>query len=83
MTSKPNIILSSLDLQRLQALLDSLPITAFPGKADLQAELDRADVVEPKDVPPSVVRIGTMQPGVEGAEAWTFAPRSSLWSRSR
>jgi regulator of nucleoside diphosphate kinase len=51
MTSKPSIIVSSLDLQRLQALLDSLPMTALPGKADLQAERDRAEVVEPKDVP--------------------------------
>jgi regulator of nucleoside diphosphate kinase len=59
MTSKPPLIVSSLDLQRLQALLDSLPVTAFPGKADLQAELDRADVVEPKDVPPSVVTMNS------------------------
>ena len=59
MTSKPNIVVSSLDLQRLQALLDSLPTTAFPGKADLQAELDRADIVEPKDVPPSVVTMNS------------------------
>jgi regulator of nucleoside diphosphate kinase len=59
MTSKPNIVVSSLDLQRLQALLDSLPATAFPGKADLQAELDRAEVVEPKDVPPSVVTMNS------------------------
>jgi len=59
MTSKPNIVVSSLDLQRLQALLDSLPRTAFPGKADLQAELDRADIVEPEDVPPSVVTMNS------------------------
>ena len=59
MTSKPNIIVSSLDLERLQALLDSLPTAAFAGKADLQAELDRAEVVEPKDVPPSVVTMNS------------------------
>lgn len=59
MTGKPHIIVSSLDLQRLQTLLDSLPATAFPGKADLQAELDRADVVDPKDVPPSVVTMNS------------------------
>lgn len=29
MTSKPNIVVSSLDLQRLQALLDSLPTMAL------------------------------------------------------
>lgn len=59
MTTKPPITVSSLDLERLQALLDSLPASAFPGKADLQAELDRADVVEPKDVPPSVVTMNS------------------------
>jgi regulator of nucleoside diphosphate kinase len=40
-------------------LLDSLPASAFPGKADLQAELDRADVVEPRDVPPSIVTMNS------------------------
>ena len=59
MTCKPNIIMSSLDLQRLQALLDSLPTTVFPGKAELQVELDRAEVVEPKEMPPSVVTMNS------------------------
>jgi regulator of nucleoside diphosphate kinase len=59
MKSKPSIVVSSLDQQRLQALLDSLPASAFPGKADLQAELDRADVVEPRDVPPSIVTMNS------------------------
>jgi regulator of nucleoside diphosphate kinase len=56
---KPKIVVSSLDLERLQTLLDALPATAFPGKADLQAELDRAEIVEPGEIPPSVVTMNS------------------------
>ena len=55
MERKPHIILSSLDLERIEALLDKQP--AFPGREALEAELDRADVLEPKEMPPNV---GTM-----------------------
>jgi regulator of nucleoside diphosphate kinase len=51
--------LTSQDLDRLEALLEALPATAFPGKAELLAELDRADVVEPQDVPPDVVTMNS------------------------
>jgi len=56
---RPNIILSSQDLDRLEALLDSLPATAFPGKAELLTELDRAEVVEPQEIPPDVVTMNS------------------------
>lgn len=56
---KPNIVVSSRDLDRLEALLDSLPDNAFPGKSSLQAELDRADIVEPEEIPPSVVTMNS------------------------
>jgi regulator of nucleoside diphosphate kinase len=59
MERKPNIIVSSTDLERLEDLLDSLPAEAFPGKADLQAELERAEVVDPQNVPPSVVTMNS------------------------
>ncbi|MGV8900177.1 MAG: nucleoside diphosphate kinase regulator [Burkholderiaceae bacterium] len=59
MSKKPNIILSSQDLERLEALLDALPMNAFPGKAALQAELDRADVMEPEQIPPTVVTMNS------------------------
>ncbi|HET6655219.1 MAG TPA: nucleoside diphosphate kinase regulator [Gammaproteobacteria bacterium] len=59
MNKKPNITLTSLDLQRLEDLLDSLPDNAFPGKAALQAELERADVVEPGEIPPTVVTMNS------------------------
>jgi regulator of nucleoside diphosphate kinase len=59
MDKTPNIILSSLDLDRLEALLASLPLQAFPGRAALRAELDRADVVEPDQIPPTVVTMNS------------------------
>jgi regulator of nucleoside diphosphate kinase len=57
--TKPRITLSSLDYDRLDALLDSLPENAFAGKASLRAELDRADIVEPEQIPPSVVTMNS------------------------
>lgn len=59
MDKKPQIILTSLDLDRLEALLESIPADAFPGKAALQAELDRAEIVAPERVPPSVVTMNS------------------------
>lgn len=59
MTRKPQITISSLDLDRIEALLAVLPASVFPGKADLEAELDRADVVEPAKMPPNVVTMNS------------------------
>ncbi|MFY3384515.1 nucleoside diphosphate kinase regulator [Paracidovorax sp. MALMAid1276] len=59
MARKPQIILSSLDVDRIEALLAVIPASVFPGKADLQAELDRADVVAPEDIPPHVVTMNS------------------------
>lgn len=53
------ITLSSRDLDRLEDLLESLSPTAFPGKAALLAELDRAEVVEPSEVPPDLVTMNS------------------------
>lgn len=59
MNTKPRIILSSLDAERLERLLGSMPKNAFPGRADLEAELERAEVVDPQDVPPDVVTMNS------------------------
>ncbi len=59
MNSKPAIVISSLDAERLESLLDSLPRGAFPGKAELEAELARAEIVAPRDVPPTVVSMNS------------------------
>lgn len=59
MDKRPGIILTSLDFDRLEAILDALPNQAFPGKTELRGELDRAEVVEPQDVPPDVVTMNS------------------------
>ncbi len=57
-TPKPKIILTSQDLDRLEALLDTVP-ASVPVKAALQAELDRAEVVAPQQIPPGVVTMNS------------------------
>lgn len=59
MNSKPNIVISSTDADRLDALLESLPDGAFSGKAALESELARAEIVEPQDIPPTVVTMNS------------------------
>ncbi|SEK86486.1 nucleoside diphosphate kinase regulator [Nitrosovibrio tenuis] len=59
MNSKPQIVLTSQDLERLETLLESLPSNAFPGKEELRAELDRAEIVEPNQIPPTVVTMNS------------------------
>jgi regulator of nucleoside diphosphate kinase len=57
--SRARIILTSVDFDRLEALLDSLPKNAFPGRAELRAELERAEVVSPDRIPPNVVTMNS------------------------
>lgn len=59
MKTRPKVIISTRDADRLETLLDSLSDDAFPGKAELEAELARAKIVEPKDVPPTVVSMNS------------------------
>lgn len=59
MVHQPRVIMTSQDMGRLERLLESLPSGAFPGKAALEAELDRADVVEPQQVPDDVVTMNS------------------------
>jgi regulator of nucleoside diphosphate kinase len=53
------IVLTSRDFERLEALLDSLPANAFPYKASLEAELERAEIVAPGEIPPNVVTMNS------------------------
>jgi regulator of nucleoside diphosphate kinase len=57
--TKPNILLSERDAERLERLLDTLPDAAFPGKAELMAELERAEVVASEAIPPEVVTMNS------------------------
>ena len=59
MSSQPKIILSSLDAERLENLIASLPRNAFPGMDELEAELARAEVVDPREMPPNVVSMNS------------------------
>jgi len=69
--TRPVLILSSLDLQRLERLLESQPADTRAAHAALIEELERATVVEPGAVPPTVVtmnstvRFGTEPDGKE------------------
>lgn len=68
---RPNIIVSSLDMERLEALIHSLPHGEAAAQHRLLEELARADVVEPHEMPPNVVtmnskvRFSTEQPTEE------------------
>lgn len=60
MSAKPKITVSSTDLQRIEKLLDQLPANAFPGRFALEEELNRADVLEPQNMPPNVVTMNSV-----------------------
>ena len=59
MNSRPKVVISSRDAERLEDLLGALRGRAIPGKAELEAELDRADVLEPQEMPPTVVTMNS------------------------
>ncbi|MEO7253892.1 MAG: nucleoside diphosphate kinase regulator [Casimicrobium sp.] len=59
MKKSPPITLSSLDAVRLEKMLDSLGNNQFPDKESLQDELDRANIVEPQQIPPDVVTMNS------------------------
>lgn len=59
MPTRPKLMISSLDAERLDKLLESLPQAAFPGKADLEAELARAEIARPEDMPANVVTMNS------------------------
>lgn len=59
MNKRPEITLSSLDLDRIYNLIESLPNNAFAGKAELEAELARAKVVAPTEIPPTIVTMNS------------------------
>lgn len=60
MDAKPPLVISSLDADRLDRMLSELPPGSFPGRQDLEAELLRARLVEPADVPADVVTMNSL-----------------------
>ncbi len=59
MTTKPNILLSSIDVERLEQLINSLPPDSLPGIQALEEELDRGELIDARDVPPSLVTMNS------------------------
>ncbi|MCH8551111.1 MAG: nucleoside diphosphate kinase regulator [Natronospirillum sp.] len=57
--TQPPIVISSLDADRLDELLEGLSAADFPGRAELEAELARATIVEPQEVPDTVVSMNS------------------------
>lgn len=57
--SKSVITVSRIDLERIEALLERLPAAEATRLQALRAELDRADVVEPAEMPPHIVTMNS------------------------
>lgn len=70
MTNTPDIIISSLDLERLEALLDSDSVNDVLAKLKLEEELERATVVDSRHIPENVVSMNsTIQLSISSSEA--------------
>jgi regulator of nucleoside diphosphate kinase len=67
MENQPPIIVSSLDLERLEQLLESGQYKRLPGVDALRRELDRASIVEPTEVPTGVVTMNSTARFVDDA----------------
>lgn len=59
MSKRPEITISSLDSERLYDLIDALPANSYAGVNELIDELDRANVVEPTEIPPTIVTMNS------------------------
>lgn len=55
---RPAITISSLDADRLYNLIESVPATVS-GVKELEAELDRANIVEPNEVPGTIITMNS------------------------
>lgn len=56
---QPPITVSTLDLERIEQLLDTPAFKNLPGVSALQNELNRANLVEPSEVPPTLVTMNS------------------------
>lgn len=59
MDTKPPITISSLDAERLDNLLSTIDSKQALNVEDLQFELDRANIVNPEDMPHDVVTMNS------------------------
>lgn len=63
--TQPNIIVTNNDLERLEQLLSSAAAKELPGVDSLWRELERAEVVSARAVPPGVVTMNSTVQFVE------------------
>mgnify|MGYP003624675186 CR=1 FL=1 len=59
MDTRPQITISSLDINRLYDVIESLPANSFAGKNELESELARANVVSPSEISPTIVTMNS------------------------
>jgi regulator of nucleoside diphosphate kinase len=57
--TNPKLVISAIDFDRLEALADSLPSAQSHIRDSLLGELARAEVVEPADLPATVVSMNS------------------------
>lgn len=58
MSERPAITISTLDADRLYKLIESVPAN-ITGVQELEAELDRANIVEPTEVPDNIITMNS------------------------
>ena len=78
-TTRPTITVSERDLERLEAMLATLP-DSQPGKEALREELDRAQIACSEAMPPDVVTMNSrvrfvLEPAGREVEATLVYPR--------
>lgn len=56
---KPDILLSAIDVERLEKLIDSLPPDSTPGIQNLEQELERGTLADAREIPPTVVTMNS------------------------
>jgi regulator of nucleoside diphosphate kinase len=56
---RPNIIVSSVDIERLETMLDALPLSQAELRHGLLDELGRAELVEPAEIPANVATMNS------------------------
>ncbi|MEJ6076961.1 nucleoside diphosphate kinase regulator [Vibrio sp. 1-Bac 57] len=59
MNKKPEITISSLDLERLYKIIDLIPKSSVAGVSGLEEELARANIVDPEQIHPDLVTMNS------------------------
>lgn len=67
MENQSSITLSRLDVERIESLLENPALHDSPAAERLRAEFDRADIVEPGDMPADVVSMNSSAACMEEA----------------